>query len=92
MNRKALNLAHDVRDAKIPAHEVYTPARPRRLPVAEFSRQEGYTPAQVRWWLFNRESNGLQAAGACCRIGRRIYIDLAGFERWIAAQNQQAAA
>jgi hypothetical protein len=44
----------------------------------------------MRWWLFNRHSNGLQAAGACVRNGRRIYNDPAGFERWI--ENQQAAA
>ena len=44
-------------------------------------------------WLHQRTHNGLEAAGAVVRIGaRRVYIDVAGFERWLESQNAKAAA
>ena len=60
--------------------------------VADFAANSPFSEPQLRWYLFERATNGLQAAGAVVNIGRRIYIDVDGFERWIAAQNQQAAA
>jgi hypothetical protein len=90
MKRDILSLARPVRTPAIASNPAPVLARPHRLSVSEFARQEGLSEGQMRWWLFNRHSNGLQAAGACVRIGRRIYIDPAGFERWI--ENQQAAA
>ena len=50
------------------------------------------TEPQIRWHLHNKDRNGLAALGGVVKIGRRIYIDLDGFERWIASQNAQAAA
>lgn len=61
-------------------------------PVAALASDSPFSEPQLRWWIFNRANNGLDAAGAIVRIGRRIYIDLDGFDRWITAQNAKAAA
>lgn len=58
--------------------------------VAGFADGSPFTEAQVRWWIFNEQSNGLAAHGAVVRIGRRVYIDTAAFDRWI--ESQQVAA
>ena len=64
-----------------------------RKTVSEFATTSPFTEPQLRWWIFNRATNGLDAAGAIVRIGgRRIYIDVDGFERWITSQNERAAA
>lgn len=49
-----------------------------------------FTHGSLRWLIFNERNNGLAAAGAIVRIGRRVYIDVDAFDRWIDAQ--QAAA
>jgi hypothetical protein len=54
--------------------------------VSEFADAYGFTEAQVRWWLFNRESNGLAKYAVVKRIGRRIYIDVSAFEEWLESQ------
>lgn len=56
--------------------------------VAQFSADSPFTEAQVRWWIFNASTNGLQAA--VLRIGRRVYIDVDAFAQWV--ESQQAAA
>ena len=63
-----------------------------RKTVSEFAASSPFTEPQIRWWLHNRQTNGMEAAGACVRIGRRIYIDVDGFERWVASQNPRVAA
>lgn len=40
---------------------------------------------QIRWLIFNAASNGLESA--ICRIGRRVYIDVDGFDAWLRAKN-----
>lgn len=40
---------------------------------------------QLRWLIFNAEGNGL--APAICRIGRRVYIDVDGFDAWLRVKN-----
>lgn len=40
---------------------------------------------QIRWLISTAKSNGL--ASAICRIGRRVYIDVDGFDVWLQAQN-----
>jgi hypothetical protein len=60
--------------------------------VAQHASSGPFTEAQIRWWLFNANSNGMKEAGAVIRIGRRIYIDEDGFERWLSAQNAARAA
>ena len=60
--------------------------------VAAFAADSPFTEAQVRWWIFNEQSNRLAQHGATVRLGRRVYIDPAAFERWIDAQQAQAVA
>jgi hypothetical protein len=62
------------------------------LSVARLAADSPFTENQLRWWIFNSASNGLAAADAIVRLRRRVYIDVDGFERWIAAQNAKAAA
>lgn len=40
---------------------------------------------QLRWLIFNAKNNGLDTS--ICRIGRRVYIDVDGFDAWLRAQN-----
>lgn len=40
---------------------------------------------QLRWLIFNAKHNGLDTS--ICRIGRRVYIDVDGFDAWLRAQN-----
>jgi hypothetical protein len=58
--------------------------------VAAFCSDSPFTENQVRWWIFNAESNGL--APAIVRIGRRIYIDLDRFDEWIGSHAGKVAA
>ena len=55
--------------------------------VSQFAAATAFTEPQLRWWIFQAESNGMASAGAIVRLGRRVYIDADGFDRWIAAQN-----
>ena len=56
----------------------------RRLArVAETARSYNFTEAQVRWWIFQAESNGLGKSGALIRIGRTVTIDLDRFDAWL---------
>jgi hypothetical protein len=54
--------------------------------VERFTTDAPFTQPQVRWWIFNAESNGLDKAKAIVRIGRRVYIDVDAFDRWIESQ------
>lgn len=56
--------------------------------VAQFATDSPFTEAQVRWWIFNATTNGLQSA--IVRIGRRVYIDVDAFALWV--ESQQVAA
>lgn len=52
--------------------------------VKALARELAHVPIsepQVRWWIFNAESNGL--AGALIRRQGRIFIDKPAFERWL---------
>lgn len=60
--------------------------------VAQFCAEGPFTENQIRWWIFNAASNGLAGAEALVRVGRRVYIDVDGFERWLTAQNAERAA
>lgn len=41
------------------------------------------TVGQLRWWIFNAESNGLSAA--LVRVGGRVYIDTEAFNAWLSS-------
>lgn len=60
--------------------------------VSQFAGQTPFSEAQLRWWIFHAESNGLAEAQAVVRIGRRVYLDTDGFDRWVAQQNASKAA
>jgi hypothetical protein len=65
----------------------------RKLETVEAIADTGpFTQAQVRWWLFNRAINGMDDLQVVTKIGRRVYIDVDAFDRWIEAQNARAAA
>lgn len=60
--------------------------------VAQFCADSPFTENQVRWWVFNAATNGLDAENAIVRVGRRVYVDVDGFERWVDRQNNKAVA
>jgi hypothetical protein len=58
--------------------------------VSAFAESGPFTEAQLRWWIFNEANNGMQDLGVTIRIGRRVYIDVDAFGRWV--DSQQVAA
>ena len=58
--------------------------------VAGFAASGPLTQGQIRWLLFNAATNGLRDAGAVVHIGRRVYIDVDRFDRWVDTQNNSA--
>jgi hypothetical protein len=60
--------------------------------VATFAASSPFTESALRWQIFNGAHNGLEAAGAIVRVGRRVYIDVDKFETWIDRQNQPVQA
>lgn len=56
--------------------------------VTQFAADSPFTEAQLRWWIFNASTNGLQSA--VVRIGRRVYIDVDAFAAWVDAQQVAA--
>ena len=57
-------------------------------PVAALAANTPFSEGQLRWWIFTAATNGLEAANAIVRVGRRVYIDLDRFNDWIEQQNQ----
>lgn len=56
--------------------------------VSQFAAESAFTEPQLRWWIFHADTNGLAAAGAVVRVGgRRVYLDVDGFDAWLKAQN-----
>jgi len=57
--------------------------------VEQFAKKyPAFTPASLRWLLFNRESNGLSSA--VVQLGRRVLIDEAAFVSWLRDHRQSA--
>lgn len=59
--------------------------------VSKLAADSPFTEAQIRWWIFQANTNGLATQKAIVRIGRRVYIDTAAFDRWIESQGEVAA-
>ncbi len=55
-------------------------------------KHPAFTEGAVRMYIFNENQNGLAAAGAIVRIGRKVLIDEEKFFNWINAQNAKGAA
>ncbi|MBI3529662.1 MAG: DNA-binding protein [Betaproteobacteria bacterium] len=62
--------------------------RPKQF--AERHKQEGWTEGQIRWLIFTADENGLNAAGAISRVGRRIFIHEDAFYAWLRKQRTAA--
>lgn len=65
----------------------------QRVTIAQLAANPNYpfTEPSLRWLVFNARNNGLAAAGALTRVGRRVYINLDAFDRWLDSQQQEAA-
>lgn len=37
----------------------------------------------IRWWLFNRDRNGLKDSGAVIKMARKLFIDETKFIDWL---------
>ena len=55
--------------------------------VSQFASGSVWSEASLRWMIFRAADNGLSAAGAIVRCGRRVFIDPAAFDQWLVAQN-----
>lgn len=60
--------------------------------VSKFTEGTPFTEGQIRFWIFEAERNGLAECGGVVRVGRRVYVDVDGFERWIDSQQPQGVA
>lgn len=58
--------------------------------VNTFASESPFSPGQLRWYIFNESTNGMHEHGVVVRVGRRVYIDVNAFDRWI--DSQQVAA
>lgn len=54
--------------------------------VSEFEKQSPFSAGQIRWMIFQADYNGLKKEKAVIRVGRRVYIDTAAFDRWLDLQ------
>ena len=46
------------------------------------------TENQVRWWIFKKGSNGIEAAAALVKKGGRWYVNIPKLKEWILAGDQ----
>ncbi len=57
--------------------------------VEQFAQKyPAFTPSSLRWLLFNRATNGLDAA--VVQLGRRVLIDEAAFVAWLREHREAA--
>jgi hypothetical protein len=59
--------------------------------VAEFAASSPFSEHSVRWMIFCAGQNGLQEAGVVVRLGRRVFLDVDAFDRWLDSQQEAAA-
>jgi hypothetical protein len=65
----------------------------KRVTIAQLAANPDYpfTEPSLRWLVFNARTNGLAAAGAITRVGRRVYINLDACDCWLDGQRAVAA-
>jgi len=64
---------------------------PNLQTVPQFSENNPAFPVGgLRWQIFNEDKNGLKAAGAIVRVGRKVLIDVDKYFQWVYSQNQEA--
>jgi hypothetical protein len=62
------------------------------LTVEKFcEKQKAFKVGGIRWQIFHRSTNGLEASGAIVRVGRRVLIDRAKYFAWIDSQQKVGA-
>lgn len=60
--------------------------------IKDFAARGPFSESQLRFYVFHAQQNGLAESGAVVRVGgRRVYIDVDGFDRWLVAQNPSLA-
>jgi hypothetical protein len=62
--------------------------------VSEFAKanQHAFTEPALRWQIFRASENGLEAAGAIRRVGRRVYIVGERYMAWLDSQGASTKA
>lgn len=66
------------------------PANAQFLTVPQLcGKYPAFTQPAIRWLLFNRATNGLDAV--VVQLGRRVLIDEAEFVGWLRSQRKAAA-
>lgn len=61
------------------------------LTVTQFCERHFFiSQGGIRYQIFNAKDNGLEAAGALVRLGRRVLIDENNYFKWIASQQHRA--
>jgi len=64
---------------------------PNLQTVPQFAENNPAFPTGgLRYQIFNEEKNGLKAAGAIVRVGRKVLIDVDKYFAWVYNQNQVA--
>ena len=59
------------------------------LTVKQFAERNPFnTESGLRFQIFNRQGNGLEASGALVRLGRKILIDEKKYFGWIDDQQE----
>ncbi len=59
--------------------------------VKQFAaKHAAFSEGSLRWLLFHRAGNGLEASGALLHNGRRILIDESGFFDWLKSRQPMA--
>jgi hypothetical protein len=62
------------------------------ITVRQLVERSPFTEGQLRFWIFEAPRNGLAEVGAVVRVGRRVYVDIDAFDRWIDRQNPRSEA
>jgi len=61
---------------------------PNLQTVSQFAESNPAFPiGGLRWMIFNEDKNGLKAAGAIVRVGRKVLIDTDKYFQWVHSQN-----
>jgi len=47
--------------------------------------------SRLRWWIFHRKSNGLEASGAVVKRAGRWYVVVPRMKRWLLSDSAKAA-
>ena len=58
--------------------------KPRLITVKNLVRaRPEFSEGQIRWQLFNADTNGLTDAGVILKINGRLYLDEDRYDAWI---------